>query len=237
MVWCEWLGAGAEVVMLSSSMGAGAGKSARLARSSATALTTDIGKPRLLLDDLSDCTLPWAAGWVTGCVVGCCWDWCVASDGCWIPFGGGRSRSGGISATSASKSILCGGDIKCNSSRLSVKVCGGVPLPMGSPTLVRRGVLRGARRVWSVRAGGLSGKEGQSAAAAVNSNWAGSACCGAAKAKARRALDNLQRSGFVWSCALRTSKQDQARAGVPQLWERRLAASTGTGLFQVLLLL
>ena len=53
MVWCEWLEAGAEVVMLSSSMGAGAGKSPRLASSSAIALTTDIGKPRLLLDDLS----------------------------------------------------------------------------------------------------------------------------------------------------------------------------------------
>ena len=53
MVWCEWLEAGAEVVLWSVSMGAGAGKSPRLARSSAIALTTDIGKPRLLLDDLS----------------------------------------------------------------------------------------------------------------------------------------------------------------------------------------
>ena len=53
MVWCEGLGAGAEVVLLSVSMGVGAGKSARLARSSATALITVVGNPMLLVVDLS----------------------------------------------------------------------------------------------------------------------------------------------------------------------------------------
>ena len=53
MAWWEGLAAGAEVVLLSISMGVGEGKRPRLARSSATAFTTEIGNPRLLLDDPS----------------------------------------------------------------------------------------------------------------------------------------------------------------------------------------
>ena len=130
-----------------------------------------------------------------------------------------------------SRSILRGGDISWRSTRSSVRVRAGVLLLRGAHVVGRRGVLRVLRRA-PMGVEGLSGKDGCSAAAAARSSWAGRACWGAAKAKAQRALASLHRGSFVWSCAPRARRQDQARAEVPKLLQRRLAASKGTGRFQ-----
>ena len=163
------------------------------------------------------------------CGCGCGLGWLLGSCG-----RAGAVGSAGVCATSPSRSIPRGGDIRWRSSRSSVTLRAGV-LQLGTaPAAGRRGVLRRSRRD-PTGARGLFGKDGCKAATAARSSWAGRACWGAARAKAQRALASLQRQRFVWSCAPRARRQDQARAEVPKLSQRRLRARRGTGRRQALL--